>query len=565
MRPRVALLILLLTTGVALGVAQSKRPAASPPETSATITGRVVDSQTGGPLEHVRVHLTPTGSETDYAMIETDRHGVFNFGLVESGSYVLTLQKNGFLSELRGETSVHVGSTSSMNIRLRMIPANLITGRVLDERGEPMLHVSIFLLKFTYTRNGRKIGISKQTTTDDRGEFRLFDLYPGNYVVVARSTTATARGTTRKRERWAHANPNGVMSYDMELYPSWEPDHPEQGIHLTGRSEEHVEFHLRPTRLFSVAGTIRNVPYGGSLQGVKLVPVGRPALWLPETTVAPGGGYLVTGVAPGDYVLQVTASNREATAAAEQLLASNTPVVVAEKNLTGLDVVLDPALSLVEGRVKVLTSSPSPIRVNGLSFTRVVDDRGEANSTSTIPAKLAELDSRFTAAFLDSGTYFVDRILTDNRDLYIQAVKVNGVDVTNIGIHAERATFYPVEITLSDDGATIGGSVVGSDGVPFAGAVIGLVPTGNASKRPDLFKTVTSDQNGAFVISGLAPGAYRAVAFPPGTLSDAIFDPDQLKMADGTGVDLTVAAHDSVPLVMRLPLAAGEISINPSY
>jgi hypothetical protein len=72
------------------------------------------------------------------------------------------------------------------------------------------------------------------------------------------------------------------------------------------------------------------------------------------------------------------------------------------------------------------------------------------------------------------------------------------------------------------------GLVVGRDGHPLPVATVLLYPKEAHMLRPDLYHTVKTDQNGQFSIHGIAPGAYRLLAWEQ-LEPAALYDPDFLK------------------------------------
>lgn len=67
----------------------------------------------------------------------------------------------------------------------------------------------------------------------------------------------------------------------------------------------------------------------------------------------------------------------------------------------------------------------------------------------------------------------------------------------------------PLEIVLDTGGTRIDGSVTDENGLPFAGAVVALVPDVDRRTQFRLYMDATADQHGQFVLRGIAPGAYK--------------------------------------------------------
>src|SRR6185369_16666479 len=63
-------------------------------------------------------------------------------------------------------------------------PTGVISGRVVDDDGHPMRDIEVQALVAVYEAGERRVvPQGNLATTNDRGEFRLFWLPPGNYYV----------------------------------------------------------------------------------------------------------------------------------------------------------------------------------------------------------------------------------------------------------------------------------------------------------------------------------------------------------------------------------------------
>ena len=82
---------------------------------------------------------------------------------------------------------------------------------------------------------------------------------------------------------------------------------------------------------------------------------------------------------------------------------------------------------------------------------------------------------------------------------------------------------------LSSKGGRIDGNVVNEQGRPSAGIQAVLVPE-QQRNRTDLFKSVVTDPNGRFEITGISPGDYKVFAWAS-LPSFSYFDPDVLERA----------------------------------
>jgi Carboxypeptidase regulatory-like domain len=129
----------------------------------------------------------------------TDNNGRFRIEGIAPGEYPVTAQRDGFVSTTTTSTptvsrdTATVVSRKSTEIALKMIPGAAFSGRILDSNGmhAPNAIVEIF-------RRGDEHGISPlqlimARSSDDRGEFRVFQLQPGVYFVLVKPASTTSK------------------------------------------------------------------------------------------------------------------------------------------------------------------------------------------------------------------------------------------------------------------------------------------------------------------------------------------------------------------------------------
>ena len=188
--------------------AQQASPAPPAPATG-LIVGQVVDAESGRPIGETVVTLMPTvtGPVNPVTAIATaqklitDENGRFVYYQLAKGRYSITTAKPGYVSGNYGKI-VPRGPGSQLeladgerttDVRILMWKHAAITGRVVDEAGEPMVGVEIRARRATLA-SGRPAFVSVQfgaITTDDRGVYRVPALDPGNYVVGIAATSTT--------------------------------------------------------------------------------------------------------------------------------------------------------------------------------------------------------------------------------------------------------------------------------------------------------------------------------------------------------------------------------------
>src|SRR6266404_3323018 len=174
--------------------AEPPAPVPVNPEDQCTIDGNVLNAATGEPLRKAHLMLRRQGDSQDnsYSTV-TDAGGHFVMDHVDPGRYMLSASRNGFVTQQyspqgttrRGATITLERAQNMTQIRFRLTPEGVITGRILDQDGDPMPNVMVQVLRFSYTRGRKQLMPMNSEQTNDLGEYRLHDL--------ARSPVSSAR------------------------------------------------------------------------------------------------------------------------------------------------------------------------------------------------------------------------------------------------------------------------------------------------------------------------------------------------------------------------------------
>jgi hypothetical protein len=164
------------------------------PQDKCTLEGTVVNAVTGEPLKKVQLVLRPLGvpNGVPYGAM-TDNAGHFLIDDVDPGRYNFAASRNGFINQSyspQGNTNrsalLTLGTGQKLKeIVFKLTPQGVISGRILDEDGEPLANVAVQCMTYGYQLGKRQLVNQNGTGTNDLGEFRLHGLRPGKYVVSA--------------------------------------------------------------------------------------------------------------------------------------------------------------------------------------------------------------------------------------------------------------------------------------------------------------------------------------------------------------------------------------------
>jgi hypothetical protein len=179
------------------------------------VFGRVVRNETDLPLTRAKVELVPEArlgldvldaldgeaeGDPPRHIVSADNNGQFNFSGIPPGRYALIAAREGFLRQGYGQAGanrygvtvlVEAGKTVD-NLVLRMTPAATVSGIVRAPDNAPLAAATAHAYRVQWTPSARRLTLVQTALTNDRGEYRLFWLDPGEYYIAA-SYTGRAR------------------------------------------------------------------------------------------------------------------------------------------------------------------------------------------------------------------------------------------------------------------------------------------------------------------------------------------------------------------------------------
>src|SRR3954469_13904008 len=169
--------------------AQSKD---APPPPAGRISGRVLAADNGRPVKRARVFATAAELPGGRGML-TDDSGVFDLTELPAGRYTLTVSKSGFVAlsygqrrPLQAGTPLQLADGQQLKgIEFQLPRGSVISGRVLDEDGDAMPGVMVRIMRYQYLQGERRLTPAGNGQTDDKGQYRVWGLMPGEYYVNA--------------------------------------------------------------------------------------------------------------------------------------------------------------------------------------------------------------------------------------------------------------------------------------------------------------------------------------------------------------------------------------------
>jgi len=219
------------------------------------IAGIVVSKADGHRLGRARISLKDAKDPHKFQSLVTAEDGKFEFSGLPVGKYVLEAAKRGFVSSSynqhdQSSTAIATGAgLNTENLVLRLTPEAVITGKVLDEVGEPIQSATVTLYTDDDSAETGKIHQFRSARTDDQGVYEITPVMPGKYFLSVSATPWYAVHPSSEAERQARAggfDRNLDAAYPVTYYGDVLESDKATPIPVRGGERVEVDVHLVP-------------------------------------------------------------------------------------------------------------------------------------------------------------------------------------------------------------------------------------------------------------------------------------------------------------------------------
>jgi hypothetical protein len=544
----------VVATGVMLAAGQSapqppgpaRDTPAQPRSTMAPLTGRiggrVLAADTGRPVAGARVFVS--GPELPGGRAEiTGDDGSFLFVGLPAGRYSVTVSRSGFVGLSYGQrrplqpgTPLQLADGQNLaGIDFRLPRGSVISGHVYDQIGDPMPGTMVRVLRYQYVQGNRQLVPAGAGQTDDRGEYRVWGLNPGDYYVSAVTPTpnvgaAAGRGAGpvpvgRGAPPPGSAPParpdeSGSIAYAPTYFPGVSSPDEARPVPV-GLSAEvlGIDFNLLRVRTSVVSGRVVSADGSAARAGsVTLALEGQSGLGGGRlggsfsVRIQGDGSFTVEGVPPGRYLLRATGdAGRGRGGSGGPAQFASQPIAVDGDVTT--HVTLAPGATItgsitLRARQGAATPPMDQFRVSTLAV--------ESGGPGGNPSARVGADGTFNIGDVSAGPRLIRAQAP--RGWMLRSVTISGRDVTDTPIDVRSASrMTDVTVEFTDALSEIAGTVTDQIGTPVIEYTVLAFPRDASLWRPQARHIMTArpDQTGRFQIRGLPPGDYYVAVVDP--------------------------------------------------
>ena len=553
-------------------------PAPTEPVKKGRLEGKVVHLQTGEPLRKATIRLQPMRPspgmpfEQNMRSVTSNDQGAFVFENVAAGSYMLFAERQGFVRQTYGarsgtnngmQTVTVTADQTTSGLLFRLMPQAVVTGRVLDEEGEPLEHVQVMLMRPMYRMGKRQMAPNNYGSTNDQGAFRIAGVAPGKYYLRAERPQQGPYNMTAEQ---GVDNPDKPQTmFAATYYPNAAALESATALDIKpGQDLPGMDIRLRKDTAYRVSGKVVGMAPGPAQ--IMLQPKGNGNLlggFGRNGSPVQNGEFTLRNVLPGSYYLVLLQGQ------GRMGPSSRTELEVTNRNVEGLSVIVTPPVQLtgtvrIDGDEKAQLAAGPANMPQGFPGGESAQETGTRSNLTVMlmpndamamgtPTARPSTNGSFTMKDVPPMNYQVT-VMQPDQSLYVKSVLYNGQEVGEAGLNLASGG-GTMEIVLRRGAGQITGVVQGADGKPMQGAIVSIVPEPQQPQLNALYRQVNTDQTGSFRAAGLRPGKYKVHAWEQ-LENGATQDPTFLEPYKGKGTEVTLEEKGAPAITLSVISAA---------
>lgn len=501
----------------------------------AAIEGLVINAQNGRAVPRATVILRNSKDAGTLKSIIADDTGHFLLENLEAGDYRLSAEQQNFFTDSRKRSFHPIIELAAGELRkdviVRLLPTAVVTGQIVDEHNAPMEHVQIKLLAREYYKGRLTLTLAGLGITDDRGRYRIYDVRPGRYYLLAEIDPELRKkgmevisapgvlGVINHAGQQGGSNepePQSLVTYAPAFYPATSDYLEATVLDVQPGDELHAGFVLTGQPAVSIRGAVVNGVTGERVKAASVNAYWTDALGANggsfTGTAGRDGTFEVRGIAPGMYTVRTSFSDETGQYNGQETV---------EVGPHGADDVLLAGMPDfdIDGHVIIEAENSKPPKHVSIDF-----------APSRVPGAFrvaTDGDSLEFQARLRPGERYTVNAVGLPGDYYLKDLRTDGQSIERNQL-AGSGPHQHLELVLSPSGGHIEGLVQDEKDQPASASVL-LVPDAARRTYFDLFRKSRSGSDGKFTLRGIPPGTYSLLAIDGVDPDDLINDPDLLK------------------------------------
>jgi Carboxypeptidase regulatory-like domain len=566
------------------------RPATTPAPPGKAVLAGTVATASGHPAAGARVMLN--GGDGPGRTTMTDARGQFAFEGLRTGRYYVNVSKPGFMSLSYGQRRVNspgiaipLTDGERRVIEMQLPRAAVITGMILDERGEPSINTQVRGMRYTMANGRRRAQQVANDTTDDRGIYRLHSLQAGEYAVCAvarnmgpmndaqriqmemesarraieNAPSAAAKEAMLERLRVLQAQrvdqtePN--LGYAPVCFPG-SSGAPTPSITLAaGEERSGVDLQMVMIPVARIEGTVV-APGGGVPQNVQLslvnaddeaADIDRPGAGIQH----PSGRFSFQNIVPGRYTIMARTMTfgppppPNAAVPKQPLLWGMAEVVMNGEDLSDVVIELHPGIT-VTGQLTFQPTTlvpPTDLSRAQVSIFPFAPDNRSMMMMGPPPQGKVDASGRFTISDVMPGKYRISAGVIGVQGWVVESITAGGQDVLDFPLEIKgNRDVTGIAVTFGDRITELSGTIANEKGEPATEQTILLYPTDQKYWTPQSrrIRTIRAGADGQYTFRMVPPGEYRLTMLvdpEPGIW----YDRDVLEQLDSSSIRIVLA------------------------
>jgi hypothetical protein len=472
---------------------------------TATIRGHVVAADTGQPLRKAQVRIMAPELREN-RLTSTDAEGKYEFKEVLPGRYNVMASKGSYVQLQYGQQRPFEPGKPLEILDRQLVEkvdfalprGAIITGRVLDEFGEPLPDAMVMAQRYQNINGQRRLVPAGRTgTTNDIGEYRLFAIPPGQYYLSA--TLRSFNGPL--------TDSDDRSGYAPTYFPGTANIAESQKVTVTlGQQISDMNMALMPSRMSRITGMAQDAQGQPMVGMVMAIPRGETTVMMmgQPGQIKPDGSFVIGGVAPGRYMLLVRGGSASIDAAF-------TEVSVSGDDLDGVKLTARPP-SHVTGRIVVDPAAAQTLRSSTLRLTMMPTQMDMMSFAGAPPAAVQD-DLTFDLRAYPGQARL--QFAGSPPGWSIRSVRHRGVDVIDTGFDVKVGEdVNDVDVEITNRVTNVSGMVTNGKGDPQKDYSVVVFAQDRDKWTPmsRYMRTARPDQDGRYKVIGLPPGEYRVIA-----------------------------------------------------